>query len=65
MNAVVYTCASASSALICDVFTNPMWVVRVRYQTEYLFSGLQHSDSFNVPKSVLNLYRSVFNYLII
>lgn len=59
MNAAVYTLSSASSAIICDIFTNPMWVVRVRHQTEFLFSGSQTGDSFNVPKAIKQLYKDV------
>lgn len=62
-NSVVYTLSSASSALICDFITNPMWIVRVRKQTEFLHSGCQKMDSFNIIKEIINLYKKVILYI--
>jgi hypothetical protein len=59
LNSVVYTLSAATSAIICDLITNPMWVVRVRYQAEFIMSGKQKMDSFNVLKSIRKLYRKV------
>ncbi len=56
-NSYVYTLSSVSAAITCDLITNPMWVVRIRYQTEYIISGKQKMDSFNVPKSIYKLYK--------
>jgi solute carrier family 25 folate transporter 32 len=56
-NSVVYTFSSVTAALICDFITNPMWVVRIRYQTEFIISGKQKMDSFNVLKSIIKLYK--------
>ena len=53
-NVVVYTLSAGSTAFICDLITNPMWLVRIRYQTEFLHSGSQKMDSFNVIKSIQN-----------
>jgi solute carrier family 25 (mitochondrial folate transporter), member 32 len=58
-NSIIYTLSSASSALICDVITNPMWIVRIRKQTEFIHSGCQKMDSFNVVKEIRNLYKNV------
>jgi solute carrier family 25 folate transporter 32 len=58
-NSVVYTLSAVSSAMICDLITNPMWVVRVRYQAEYIVSGSNKIDSFNVVKLITKLYRKV------
>jgi solute carrier family 25 folate transporter 32 len=56
-DAWVYTFAATSSALLCDLVTNPMWVVRIRYQTEFIQSGSQKMDSFNLKKMILKLYK--------
>jgi solute carrier family 25 folate transporter 32 len=61
-NSVIYTLSSVTSALICDLITNPMWVVRIRYQTEFIHSGSQKMDSFNVVKAIRKLYRKVLLY---
>lgn len=45
--------------MICDLITNPMWVVRVRYQAEFIISGNNKIDSFNVFKSISKLYKKV------
>ncbi len=58
-NALIYTLSAATAAFTCDLITNPMWVVRIRYQTEYLHSGKQKMDSFNVIKSIWKLYKKV------
>jgi solute carrier family 25 folate transporter 32 len=58
-NSVVYTLSAVTSALICDLVTNPMWVVRIRYQTEFIHSGCQKMDSFNISRSVRELYKRV------
>ncbi len=62
-NSLIYTLAAVSSGFICDFFTNPMWVVRIRYQTEFLHSGSEKMDSFNVWKSIAELYKkaNIFN----
>lgn len=56
-NSTVYTLAAATAAFTCDMMTNPMWVVRIRYQTEFIYSGKQKMDSFNVWKSIIKLYK--------
>jgi hypothetical protein len=62
-NSVVYTLSAVTAALTCDLVTNPMWVVRIRYQTEFLHSGCNKMDSFNVVKSIRKLYKNVcFTY---
>ncbi len=58
-NSYVYTFSAVTAALTCDLITNPMWVVRIRYQTEFIYSGKQKMDSFNVWKSIIKLYRKV------
>jgi hypothetical protein len=62
INSVIYTLSAVTSALICDLFTNPMWVCRIRYQTEYIHSGCQKMDGFNVVKAVRDLYRKVLTW---
>lgn len=62
-NPVVYTFASASAAMLCDLFTNPMWVVRIRRQTEFIHSGCQKMDSFNVWNEIIKLYQKVKNLI--
>jgi solute carrier family 25 folate transporter 32 len=56
-NSVIYTLSAVASAFTCDLITNPMWVVRIRYQTEFIHSGSQKMDSFNVIKAIRKLYR--------
>lgn len=62
-NSVIYTLSSGSSALLCDLLTNPMWVVRIRKQTEFIHSGCQKMDSFNIIKEVIKLYKNVNCFL--
>lgn len=61
INSVVYSLAATSTAFICDFITNPLWVVRIRYQTEYLYTGSQKMDSFNVFKMIRQLYHEVYS----
>jgi solute carrier family 25 folate transporter 32 len=63
-NSVVYTFSAATSAFLCDLMTNPMWVVRIRYQTEFIHSGKNKMDSFNVVKSIYKLYKKVSSSLV-
>ena len=58
-NALIYTLSSATSAIICDIITNPMWIVRVRHQTEYIHSGKNNKESFNIIKEIYKLYKNV------
>ncbi len=58
-NSVIYTLSSGSSAILCDLITNPMWVVRIRKQTEFIHSGCQKMDSFNIIKEIIKLYKNV------
>jgi len=58
-NTVIYTLSSGSAALLCDLFTNPMWVVRIRKQTEFIHSGCQKMDSFNIWRDIIKLYKQV------
>lgn len=58
-NSPVYTLSAVSSGLICNLVTNPMWVVRIRYQAEFIMSGSNKMDSFNVVKAMRKLYRKV------
>ena len=46
-NALIYTLSSMTSAIICDTITNPMWIVRVRHQTEYMHSGNKDKESLD------------------
>jgi len=58
-NTLIYTLSSGTSALLCDLITNPMWVIRVRKQTEFIHSGCQKMDSFNILKEIRKLYLQV------
>lgn len=57
-NSVIYTLSAITAAFACDLMTNPMWVVRIRYQTEFIHSGCHKMDSFNVVKSIRKLYKN-------
>lgn len=58
-NAVIYTLSSGTAAMLCDLVTNPMWIVRIRKQTEFIHSGCQKMDSFNVWSEIIKLYKKV------
>ncbi len=58
-NAIIYTLASATSAILCDVITNPLWIIRIRKQTEFIHSGCQKMESFNIYKEIKILYQNV------
>ena len=58
-NVLVLSCASMSAVIASDLCTTPMWVVRIRYQTKYLYDHIQTSnESFNVIREIRNLYKS-------
>lgn len=65
LNSLVFSLASGTTAVLCDTITNPMWVVRVRHQTEFLYSGnnidknFENKESFNLLKEVYKLYKKV------
>jgi len=63
-NVLIYTLSSGTTAVVCDTITNPMWVVRVRHQTEYIYSGSQKKESFNIIKEIYKLYKNVKEILI-
>jgi solute carrier family 25 folate transporter 32 len=62
-NWVVYSLSASTAGFLCDLITNPMWVVRIRYQTEFLHTGNQSMDSFNVFKLIKQLYEKVIKYI--
>lgn len=62
-NSIIYTLSSGTTALICDLITNPLWVVRVRKQTEFIHSGCQKMDSFNILREVQLIHRRVNFFL--
>ena len=53
---LVYCLSAISSTTICDIITNPFWVVRVRYQTEYIHSKRNLTESFNVFREINRIY---------
>jgi hypothetical protein len=64
-NALICTLSSMTSAIICDTITNPMWIVRVRHQTEYMHSGNKDKESFNIIKEIYKLYKNVNKFFFI
>lgn len=58
-NAVIYTLSSGTAAMLCDLVTNPMWIVRIRKQTEFIHSGCQKMDSFDIWGEIIKLYKKV------
>ena len=56
MNAKVYTLSAATAVICSDLVTTPMWVVRIRYQTEFMHSKLSVKESFNVINGIKKLY---------
>lgn len=63
-NSIIYTLSSGTTALICDLITNPLWVVRVRKQTEFIHSGCQKMDSFNILREVQLIHQRVSKFFI-
>ena len=59
MNLLVYSLAASISAITCDILTNPMWVVRLRYQTEFLHSKVENKESFNLFKEMRKIVKTV------
>jgi hypothetical protein len=58
-NTIIFTLSSASSAIICDTITNPFWIIRLRNQTEFIYSGSQKKESFNIIKEIYKIYKTV------
>lgn len=49
-----------TSAVICDIITNPLWVVRVRNQTAHMHSKERfHMESFNLFRDIVKIYEKV------
>jgi hypothetical protein len=62
MNIKVYSLAALTSAVICDIITNPLWVVRVRNQTAHMHSKEKlHTESFNIFRDIISIYHKVYN----
>jgi hypothetical protein len=56
---IVYSLAASSAAIICDFITNPLWMIRIQHQTEYITTGNSKTDSFNIIKPIKELYKKV------
>lgn len=56
MNSLVYTCSATLAGVSANLVTTPMWVLRVRYQTEYMYSEKNKKESFNLLKALLKIY---------
>jgi hypothetical protein len=56
LNSKIYTLAATTAAVTANLVTTPMWVVRVRYQTEYMYTKKNLSESFNILKSIHTIY---------
>lgn len=47
-----------TAVIVSDLCTTPMWVVRVRHQTDYLYNTNGKSkENFNVFKEIKDLYK--------
>lgn len=57
-NIYVYGLSAVTASTCCDIITNPLWVVRVRYMTEYIHSKKGVYDSFNVFKEIYKIYKA-------
>lgn len=61
-NVKVLSLAAISALFVSDLFTTPLWVVRIRYQTHYMHNQNQGQigtkESFNLFKEIIKLYRT-------
>jgi len=56
-NITVLTFASSTAAIISNLITTPMWVIRVRFQTEYMYNNQStQNESFNIIKEIVKIY---------
>ena len=54
----VYTLSASTAALCSNLVTTPMWVVRVRFQTQFMYDNKSGKESFNVIKSISHIYKT-------
>lgn len=57
-NSIIYTLSASTAAICSNLVTTPMWVVRVRYQTEFMYSQRNLKENFNVMKSISSIYKN-------
>lgn len=55
-NTMVLSLASLTGVLCADLFTTPMWVVRIRFQTKYLYDKTHARESFFLVKELKDIY---------
>ena len=59
MNLLIYSLSASFSGITCDFITNPLWVVRLRFQTEFLHSKIEKNETFNLFKEMKNIAKKV------
>ena len=59
MNLLIYSTSATFSAVTCDIITNPLWVIRLRFQTEFLHSQAYVKESFNLFKEMRKIVQKV------
>jgi hypothetical protein len=57
-NVKILSLSSLTGVLIADIFTTPMWVVRIRFQTKFLYDQSHSGESFNLIREISSLYKS-------
>ena len=63
MNLLVYSLAASFSIITCDVLTHPMWIVRLRFQTEFLHSKVDNEETFNLMKAMRKIVQTVIKFI--
>jgi hypothetical protein len=57
-NVKVLSLSSLTALLISDLLTTPLWVVKIRNQTQFLYDqNMNTKESFNIFKQIISLYK--------
>lgn len=57
-NSLIYTLSASTAAISSNLVTTPLWVLRVRHQTEYMISNKKPENKINFLNELSSIYKS-------
>lgn len=57
-NSLIFTLSASTAAISANLVTTPLWVLRVRHQTEYMISNTKKSNNINFLGELNSIYKN-------